>query len=252
MLSSISADMKAFIASSCKATTTCELTKALLSTTQQFGVNQAMFIEFKMISKFPTPTVAKGNVSPDFAQRYLAEHLYKIDPFIRKASLDLIPFSWHEIFNNQHSNKDIRYFQNVCRDFDMLDGFVVPSHCPGGAMGMISFMGPLSFDFVAQPFLQQVAVHYRSAMRRLLYEDSPAPSEGLLTLRQLECVRWIAMGKSDWEIAAILGLSESTINRHVELAKERLGVHTRVQVVVEALRAGYLDLGLKQGIGLAG
>jgi DNA-binding CsgD family transcriptional regulator len=63
-----------------------------------------------------------------------------------------------------------------------------------------------------------------------------------LTQRQRECLKWVAAGKTDWEIGSILGLSEATINRHVERAKERLGVRTRVQAVVQAMSGGFMDV----------
>ena len=52
-----------------------------------------------------------------------------------------------------------------------------------------------------------------------------------LTPRQLECLKWAAAGKSDGEIAAVLGISESTVHFHIEVAKKRLAVRSRLQAV---------------------
>jgi LuxR family transcriptional regulator, quorum-sensing system regulator BjaR1 len=201
-----------------------------------------MFIEFKKIGDYLMPIKSRGNITATFGHRYLQEELYKMDPFIFKASTDLIPFTWHEVFKDQCHNANTMTFAGICREFGMVDGFVVPSHCSNGALGMISFMGPLSIDHVAQAYMQQLAIYYKAAMKRLDTILEPKPKEGPLTPRQLECIQWIAGGKSDWEIGVILGLSESTINRHVERAKERLGVRTRMQVVVEALCSGQFGL----------
>jgi DNA-binding CsgD family transcriptional regulator len=237
-----SEDIKKFLTTSREITNTCELTQSLLATTRQFGVDFVMFIEFKKVGEFLVPTKSRGNISATFGHRYLQEELYKIDPFILKASTDLIPFTWHEVFKDQRHNGNTELFEAVCHEFGMVDGFAVPSHCSNGAMGMISFMGPLRIDHVAQAYMQQLAIYYRAAMKRLNTIDEPEPAESQLTPRQLECIQWIAEGKSDWEIGVILGLSESTINRHVERAKERLGVRTRMQVVVKALRSGQFGL----------
>ncbi len=45
----------------------------------------------------------------------------------------------------------------------------------------------------------------------------------------------MAQGKSDWDVARILGLSPDTVHDHVEAAKRKYGVATRTQLVVRAL-----------------
>ena len=45
----------------------------------------------------------------------------------------------------------------------------------------------------------------------------------------------VAQGKSDWEIGRMLGISESTVHKHIEDAKRRFGVSTRIQLVVRSL-----------------
>ena len=64
----------------------------------------------------------------------------------------------------------------------------------------------------------------------------PGPPRGpQLTPRQRDCVVLVAQGKSDWEIGQVLGISESTVHKHIEDAKRRFGVSTRVQLVVRSL-----------------
>lgn len=62
-----------------------------------------------------------------------------------------------------------------------------------------------------------------------------------LTRRECEVLDWIAQGKSDWQIGQILSISAKTVNYHVENTKRKLGVATRIQAVVAAIRAGDLD-----------
>ena len=56
-----------------------------------------------------------------------------------------------------------------------------------------------------------------------------------LTFRETEILCWIARGKSDWEIGEILQISSKTVNFHVENAKRKFGVPTRVQAVLVAV-----------------
>lgn len=63
-----------------------------------------------------------------------------------------------------------------------------------------------------------------------------------LTRRQLQCLAWVAAGKSAGDIGAILSLSPRTVEDHLAAAARALGVRTRVQAVVRAQALGLLIL----------
>ena len=58
---------------------------------------------------------------------------------------------------------------------------------------------------------------------------------------EIEVLRWIAEGKSDWEIGRLVGTRAKAVNYAVEKMKRRLGVVTRIQVVVHAFRKKLID-----------
>jgi len=62
-----------------------------------------------------------------------------------------------------------------------------------------------------------------------------------LTPREIEVLKWIASGKSDWQIGKILKISDKTVNYHVENMKRKYGVSTRIQVVAKAVHQGKID-----------
>ncbi|WP_245508883.1 helix-turn-helix domain-containing protein [Bradyrhizobium nanningense] len=53
-------------------------------------------------------------------------------------------------------------------------------------------------------------------------------------------MRWVAEGKSSWEIGVILGISENTVNFHVENTMRKLGATSRIQAVATAIRLDVL------------
>jgi DNA-binding NarL/FixJ family response regulator len=67
--------------------------------------------------------------------------------------------------------------------------------------------------------------------------DSARPLEEVLGLtpRVAETLLWLAQGKTNSEIAMILGNSESTVKKHVLEIFERLGVETRTAASLRAL-----------------
>lgn len=81
-------------------------------------------------------------------------------------------------------------------------------------------------------------------MRMLKFEvASPAIERDLVVLsrRQLECLSWAEAGKSARDTGQILGISQRTVEKHLEQACGLLGVRTRIQAVVQARRLGLLD-----------
>ena len=68
--------------------------------------------------------------------------------------------------------------------------------------------------------------------------QSVANEQTKLTLRELECLRWVAAGKSDLQTAKIMGLSAVTVKGHVDKARQKLGARTRPQAVVRLILAG--------------
>lgn len=56
-----------------------------------------------------------------------------------------------------------------------------------------------------------------------------------LTPRPAEVLLWVAQGKTNGDIAAILGISESTVKKHLLEILERLGVETRSAATLRAL-----------------
>lgn len=71
-------------------------------------------------------------------------------------------------------------------------------------------------------------------------EPSNAPSAAWsaphLTSRETEVLLWVARGKTNRDIAEILGMSPRTVNKHLEHVFEKLGVETRTAAAAAAQR----------------
>lgn len=63
-------------------------------------------------------------------------------------------------------------------------------------------------------------------------------AEAALTPRETEVLSWLAKGKTNRDIAEILGMSPRTVNKHLEHIFEKLGVETRAAAA--ALASGQL------------
>jgi DNA-binding CsgD family transcriptional regulator len=56
-----------------------------------------------------------------------------------------------------------------------------------------------------------------------------------LTARATETLLWLSQGKTNSDIATILGITENTVKKHVQEIFEKLGVETRGAATVRAL-----------------
>lgn len=112
-------------------------------------------------------------------------------------------------------------------------GLVVPVHPQGAGAGALLLAGekPAMTPIVrsALHFLAQLAFARASALEENRESD-------LLSPREAECLRLSAHGNTDGDIGRKLGISARTARFHIENAKKKLGVATRVQAVAEALR----------------
>ncbi len=61
-------------------------------------------------------------------------------------------------------------------------------------------------------------------------------SSAALTPRETEVLSWVAKGKTNRDVAEILGMSPRTVNKHLEHVFEKLGVETRAAAAALASR----------------
>ncbi len=95
-------------------------------------------------------------------------------------------------------------------------------------------------DYVTKPIDFDILLEI--VKRRLSRAAPAAPASGShdLTDREIETLTWVARGKSSSEIAEMLGISERTVNFHVENVMRKLDVVSRVQAAVVAVQSGWI------------
>lgn len=64
----------------------------------------------------------------------------------------------------------------------------------------------------------------------------------MLSKRETECLTWVASGKTAWEIAQILAISESTVIFHIENAKKKLSAVTISHAVALAVALKLINI----------
>jgi transcriptional regulator EpsA len=123
-------------------------------------------------------------------------------------------------------------------------------HGMGWINGQIK--GYASFSRVRVPFDGHLALcldilmpHLLATLARVLANEARSRAHsnrptGLITAREVEVLTWVRDGKTNDEIAEILGLSMLTVKNHLRHAMKKLVVRTRGQAVAKAIALGFL------------
>src|SRR6187401_2490174 len=101
-------------------------------------------------------------------------------------------------------------------------------------------------DYLTKPvanadLVQAIEARLRRSQQQATREFKPdfsstEPLQKLgLTARATETLLWLSQGKTNSDIATILGITESTVKKHVQEIFEKLGVETRGAATVRAL-----------------
>lgn len=179
---------------------------------------------------------------PEWARIYAKEDLKKVDPIHQHIFKSVEPFIWSDVRYDPQQNPGAKSVFQRARDFRMNEGFCVPMPFDG-KIAAVSLAGE-------NPDLSPVvrsALHAMSLFAhgrvRALGKSVPPPARGLLSSREREVLQWVSVGKSDWDIGAILHIAERTARGHVNSAARKLKAGNRAAAVVAALLAREISLG---------
>lgn len=193
----------------------------------------------------------KGNpgeltlVNVDYPEEYLQElwrtGLVWRDPILVENFRNYSLQYWGDTFLQHPLLKANR---NLAEDFGFYLG--VQGHGYGhgvknkkGKVGSFFCWHGLDRDPRTEEVISLVVPHLHEAMLHAA-EDKHQPSK--LTPREREVLKWLAHGKTTWDIAVILNISERTVKFHIANISRKLDVTTRAHAVAKALRKGLIDL----------
>jgi LuxR family quorum-sensing system transcriptional regulator CciR len=127
------------------------------------------------------------------------------------------------------------------REHGIGEGFTVPANVPGEPSASCSFAvrNGRSLPQRRLSCAEIVGAHALSAARRM--RPPRTCSKPRLSPREVQCLRLVARGKTDWEIARILGLSTHTAHQYVKRARAAYDAVSRTQLVVYGLRDAWIS-----------
>lgn len=188
---------------------------------------------------------------PDaWVARYLLRGYVKFDPIVREGLIRQMPFDWREVEVPQAAHD---FLLDAQEHGVGANGFSIPIvDKKRRALFSLNSRKPASdwsnlVQKYSHEWLDLAFLIHRKAVFELHGEHDPIPQLGP---REKECLYWSALGKTNDEIAEILGLSMHTTQRYLMSARHKLGAASTTSATALAIQLRLINpYGNTQGSG---
>jgi LuxR family quorum-sensing system transcriptional regulator CciR len=191
------------------------------------------------------PAQAPVSQTPDVK----GEPIHHVCPIGRACRVTVHPFAWRSADISSAPffwDRRSRDFWTHAANLGIIGGVTVPVHMPlsrVGAVGWLATDHPVDLDAIVERWSNQLRLAAYLFMDHVYRERPDAAGkarDAALSERELECLTWVALGKTDGEIGELIGRSPSTARFHVDSAVEKLGVNNRTRAAAVACQLGMI------------
>ncbi|SIT40102.1 Transcriptional activator protein SolR [Paraburkholderia ribeironis] len=181
-----------------------------------------------------------NNYPEEWQRVYRKSNYLRIDPTVQQGLRRATPILWSDLADTEHE------FWAHAREFGLQHGWSQASHDAGGTVGMLTVARehePIGASELVnvEHRLKLLAHAAHSVMSGFALPAILPESASTLSPREREVLRWTAEGKTCYEIGMILGLTERTVNFHVNRAVCKLDASNKTHATVKAALLGILS-----------
>jgi LuxR family quorum sensing-dependent transcriptional regulator len=170
-------------------------------------------------------------------ERYTAVNHYRHDPCVRHCFSTIEPFAWSELPPDLVEGQEAQLVMNEAVEFGLAEGLCIPLHDVYGSQAVVTMAGrQVELTPSARRMVHLAPLYAYGAAERSVRIPAHHKDDSRLTVRERDVMRWIAEGKTFWEIGKILGISEATVNDHMRHIRAKLGTRNATHSLAEALR----------------
>jgi LuxR family transcriptional regulator, quorum-sensing system regulator CviR len=177
----------------------------------------------------------------EWIRLYWQKGYFEVDPVLQTALRKPGTQHWETTYKTASSDKQTE-FMAAAKEFGLRDG--ITTGLADAACGIATFCSFASAERVDAkryvPLVEYFGYHVHLALLRTAPKSSQpvAPCVRELSLREMTILNWVKNGKTNWEIAKIMGITERTIRFHVESIFSKLDVTSRSHAVATAIEHG--------------
>ncbi|NSZ03264.1 LuxR family transcriptional regulator [Agrobacterium tumefaciens] len=220
-----------------------EIPAVLARLTERYGLVSLAYLGSEVTGRPEKSPYLAVTYSAEWVEHYKAQRFVEIDPVIQVGLRRILPIDWEEFDRN---DKKVRRLFGEASDFGLgIRGISIPVHGRSGDRALLSITSNadarqwkhLKLGYIRD--FQLIATYLHHAVLRL--QGGLAPEYAPLSPRERECLLWIGEGKTYWECARILGLSEHTVRFYLESARHKLGAANTTHAISKAVKASLLS-----------
>lgn len=203
---------------------------------RELGFHYFALLDHASLSGAGAGLLRIDNYPEDWVEELVSRGYAKDDPVHLASRRTNVGFGWCELGSLIKLERRHTKILARSRRFGLGPGLTVPANVPGEPSASCSFAVRAGSEMPAVRLhcAELIGAHALRAARRL--RPAAARSPPHLSPRELQCLRLVALGKTDWEIARILGLSPHTARQYVKRARGAYDVVSRAQLVACGLR----------------
>ncbi len=185
-----------------------------------------------------------------FQRDWVEQSLHRVSPVGAVCRVTTRPFSWSSAamtaLAGDLGGRPGRSW-HLTPERGIAGGISVPIHLPRCHVGSVTWTTrddaiDLSELLEAHGDLLRLAAFRFMDLVYAGRQDEPVePSATPLSEREVECLTWVALGRTDAEIAGLIHRSPTTARFHVENAMIKLSARNRAQAVAVACQLGLID-----------
>ncbi len=184
-------------------------------------------------------------ISFGFPDEWIAKYndgLNLLDPFPSLIARAGQPMRLSHMAAGKSLTPDQRHFVEQAREHGVTDGYAFPTFGPHqhlAAFGINQVDHQDRVEHADIPILQTIA---QAAHLRIDQLETGLVERPRLAPREVVILHWIAQGKSNEEIALILGSKRPTIATHIKRIFFKLNVSDRASAAVKGMKYGIIDV----------
>lgn len=213
-----------------------DVDKALRVLQTAYGIDFATYhLALTVADVIDTPYV-RTTYRDAWIARYLLRGYARVDPILREGLIRQLPFDWREV---ELSSAADAFLHDAQEHGVGANGYSIPivDKRRRALFSLNSRKHDSEWSRLVQTCHQEwldlgFLIH-RKAVFELHGEHDPIPQLGP---REKECLHWAALGKTNDEIAEILGLSIHTTQRYSMSARHKLGAASTTSATALAIQ----------------
>ena len=173
----------------------------------------------------------------EWQENWLVSNYAMHDPIVRYALRSRAAFTWDEA--RDMADAMGQRVHDTSRDYGLVNGLAIPIAIGNRPPGVISLAhNGLDFSEKEIATIELVCIHAYTRFAAINEEGEFLETSVSITPREREILHFIAAGRTAGQVGKVLGISETTVVKHLANLSMKLETSNRIHTVTRCIRTG--------------